>query len=256
LRKEFFVTLSQKKRVIVDQVLPAMPAVKAGIEHGDIIDSVNGKQFSSIEDQINFTKDFKGVAVDFVIDRSGQKIPMKITTSSTGQIGALLSELMTYEGDPGLTVYNAEVVSSLVEVKDEKYSWYVSIYKSFGEMVRLSKLTATMFIGVVGGIFSSFSVPDTVSGPVGIAVMTNVLVNDGLVAILRFVALLSLSLAVINILPIPALDGGRLLFIIVEFIIGRRVSQRLESFIHGIGYALILLLILMVTYSDIVKLFS
>jgi regulator of sigma E protease len=85
--------------------------------------------------------------------------------------------------------------------------------------------------------------------------MTHVVVNEGLVSVLRFVALLSLSLGVINILPFPALDGGRLLFLVVEFIIGRRVNQRLESFIHGISYFLIMFLILMVTYSDVLKLF-
>ena len=255
-RKSFAVSLKQSERTIIDKVLPDMAGAKAGLKSGDIIKSVNGTKFGTVEELIAYTKTFKNRTLTYVTDRKGEEISYGITTNSNGQIGLLLSALMSYEGDPGITLYNAEVMSSLVEVKDEKYPVYVAAYKSLGEMVRLSKLTATMFVGVVGGIFSTFSVPDTVAGPVGIAIMTNVLVKEGLVAILRFIALLSLSLAVINILPIPALDGGRLLFLVVEFIIGRRVSQRLESFIHGMGYALILLLILMVTYSDIVKLFS
>jgi len=70
---------------------------------------------------------------------------------------------------------------------------------------------------------------------------------------LRFVAILSLSLAVINILPFPGLDGGRLFFIFIEFIFGRKVNQKWESFIHVLGYVLILLILLAVTYSDILR---
>jgi regulator of sigma E protease len=68
-------------------------------------------------------------------------------------------------------------------------------------------------------------------------------------------ALLSLSLAIINVLPFPALDGGRLFFILVELIIGRRISPKMEGVIHAIGFAVLMILIVAVTYSDIIKLF-
>jgi regulator of sigma E protease len=68
-------------------------------------------------------------------------------------------------------------------------------------------------------------------------------------------ALLSLSLAIINVFPLPALDGGKLFFIIAEIIIGRRINQKFESMIHALGFILLMLLILFITYSDIAKLF-
>ena len=97
---------------------------------------------------------------------------------------------------------------------------------------------------------------DSVAGPVGIAQMTHTFVQEGFIPLIRFVAILSLSLAVINILPFPALDGGRLLFLIIEMITGRRVNQKWEAYVHAFGYLLILLLLLVVTYSDILRLFS
>jgi len=132
----------------------------------------------------------------------------------------------------------------------------VAMYKSFGENIKLGKMTAGMFVDVVGDLVTSGDVPEGVAGPVGIFQMTHVFAHEGLIAILRFMALLSLSLAVINILPFPALDGGRLVFVLIEFFTGKKVNQKAEMIIHGVGYVLILLMILLVTYSDIIRLFS
>ncbi|MDD3862104.1 MAG: RIP metalloprotease RseP, partial [Candidatus Gracilibacteria bacterium] len=254
--KKISLELPQKKQIFANDVVSGLPGSKAGIQPGDIILSVNGEKFTDVVKLISFTKQFKGKALTYLINRDGEEITFGITTNENGQIGVLLSELMTYGGEGGISLYNADVYSSVAEVKDEKYPFYISAYKSFGEMWKLSKVTATMFVGVIGNILSSGEVPDSVAGPVGIASMTHVVVQEGIVSLLRFVALLSLSLGVINILPFPALDGGRLLFLVVEFIIGRKVNQKLESSIHMISYILILLLILMVTYSDVLKLFS
>jgi len=90
---------------------------------------------------------------------------------------------------------------------------------------------------------------------VGIAHMTYIFVKEGFSSVIRFVALLSLSLAVLNILPFPGLDGGRLLFIFVEWVTGRRVNQKFESLTHMIGFVLLLLLVLFVTYKDVASLF-
>jgi len=256
IAKEISLTLPQDKQIIIDRVLKDMPGEEAGLEDQDIILAVNDNKFDDVEDLIDFTEDHELEPLKYSILRDGKPLNIEVTTNSSGQIGAWLSELITYAGDAGITLYNADVYSSVVEIKDEKYPVHVAVYKSLIEMWKISKVTASMFVDVVSDIVSQRSVPDEVSGPVGMAAMTHIVVNEGLVAVLRFIALLSLSLAVINILPFPALDGGRLLFIVVEFIIGRRVNQRLESFVHGLCYFLLLFLILIVTYSDIVKLFT
>ena len=101
----------------------------------------------------------------------------------------------------------------------------------------------------------SGEVPDSVAGPVGIAQMTGTFAREGLIPLFRFIAILSISLAVLNILPFPALDGGKLLFILIEFVTGRRVSVKWENYIHALGFMLILALVVAVTYADILRLF-
>jgi regulator of sigma E protease len=91
------------------------------------------------------------------------------------------------------------------------------------------------------------------AGPVGMAVLTGQVTQLGWIYVLQFTALLSLNLGIINILPIPALDGGRLLFVLIERIRGKKINQKIENTIHSIGFAFLMILVLLVTYRDIVR---
>ena len=160
----------------------------------------------------------------------------------------------SYDYLEGLNLISYDLVANL-EVQEVRYSVPVAIYKSFGETFKLSKATAGMFADFLGGLVVGEGVPAEVSGPVGIATMTHGFAQEGWIALLTFMAVLSLSLAAINILPIPALDGGRLLFILVEVFTGKKIDRKTEAIIHMSGYCLILALILFVTYNDILRLF-
>jgi regulator of sigma E protease len=108
---------------------------------------------------------------------------------------------------------------------------------------------------VVVSLVAKFTVPAGVTGPVGIAKMTSYFAKQGFMALVQFTALLSISLGVINIMPFPALDGGRFLFIIYELISRRKANAKWETIIHSIGFALLMLMILAITWNDIVNLF-
>jgi len=92
------------------------------------------------------------------------------------------------------------------------------------------------------------------AGPVGIASLTGQAARMGLVYVLQFAAMLSINLAILNFLPFPALDGGRVLFLIIEKIKGKPVNREVEAVIHNIGFTLLMVLILAVTYRDIARL--
>ena len=94
-----------------------------------------------------------------------------------------------------------------------------------------------------------------VTGPVGIAVLTGKVVDMGFVYLLQFTALLSINLAIINILPFPALDGGRILFLLIEAVRGRPVRKEVEALVHNIGLAALLALIVGITIRDVFRLF-
>ena len=100
------------------------------------------------------------------------------------------------------------------------------------------------------------SVSKDVAGPIGIAQMTGEAIKFGHNAVLEMLGLLSLNLAIINILPFPALDGGRLLFVLIEGFTGKRVKTNWERYIHQIGMVILLLLVILVTVNDLVRFFS
>ncbi|MBP7057897.1 site-2 protease family protein, partial [Candidatus Gracilibacteria bacterium] len=176
-----------------------------------------------------------------------------VQVGENGLIGIGLSPISTYANND-LDLYSVDVVSSVIRIKDVTYPFYEAPVKALTESVRLGGLTIQMFVDVVKYMFTKFSVPSGVAGPVGIAQMTSVFMKEGIMSLLRFMALLSLSLAMINVIPFPALDGGRLLFIVIEMVIGRKVNPRVEAIVHTIGYALLMLLIVAVTYSDVMRL--
>lgn len=254
--EDFIVERNEVKQIVASEILPNTPAAEIGLQAEDIIVSVNGKNMTDGAEFVAFVDEHKDENLSLGIQRHGQKFVYQITPGEDGKVGVMVSELISYGADQGMSLYNIDLLESVKEVKDEKYPVHIAAYKALGETYKLSKLTVGMFGDFIGSLVKTGEVPDSVAGPVGIAQMTHVFVQEGIVSLLRFVALLSLSLGVINILPFPALDGGRLLFILIEFIMGKPIPQKWESKIHVIGYVLILFMILAVTYSDILRLFT
>lgn len=108
---------------------------------------------------------------------------------------------------------------------------------------------------IIASIFQVFTgqVPLDITGPVGIVITIGAVARTGIVNLLWLTALISISLGLVNLLPIPALDGGRLLFILIEALRGRPIDPEKEGMVHFIGFALLLLLILLVTYNDLLR---
>jgi regulator of sigma E protease len=254
--EEILVENNYSGQVVVTEVLPSSPALEIGLLPKDVILSVEDVMITEVLQLISFLSENKEEVLSFLVKRGEENLIFDIKLDQQGRIGVLLSELISYENEDELSLYNATLISSIVEIKDEQYPFHVSLYRAFGETYKLSRLTVVMFGNFVSNLVQNGEVPATVAGPVGIAQMTHGFVQEGFVSILRFVAILSLSLAVINILPFPALDGGRLVFVLVELLAGRRVPQKWESYIHAFGYIFILMLIIAVTYSDILRIVS
>jgi regulator of sigma E protease len=106
---------------------------------------------------------------------------------------------------------------------------------------------------IIYGLVTSGQTAADFSGPIGIAVLTNEMTKLGFIYVLQFTALLSINLAIFNLLPLPALDGGRLLFLIIEKLRGRPTNQKIEAIVHNVGFVLLILLIILVTFRDVSK---
>jgi regulator of sigma E protease len=155
-------------------------------------------------------------------------------------------------------VYNEEAGASALGVQLVKtglvsYPWYQSLWLGVKSTVLLTGQILSAFYNIIKNLLVGLPAGIEVSGPVGIAVMTGQAARLGLVYIIQFAAILSINLAIINFLPIPALDGGRVVFIGLEKIRRKPVSAKIENAIHTVGFALLLLLIVVVTSRDIFK---
>ena len=125
-------------------------------------------------------------------------------------------------------------------------------------VVRTGEMTAAIVsqfwllaVNLVNGVPAG----DAVTGPIGIAILTNEVTKLGVAYVLEFAALISLNLALINVFPFPALDGGRIFFVVLEAVLGYRLSPRLERSAHAAGFAVLIALMLLVTLKDVVRFF-
>lgn len=151
---------------------------------------------------------------------------------------------------------DAEGNQKILEIKEVRVSFPQSLIFATTETWRISKAVVEKAAEIPVDLLSQGKLPDGLAGPVGIAEATHRILPAGIAAILKLTALLSISLAVMNLLPIPALDGGRFLFQIVECIVRRKVPAKFEMWVHSIGFGLLMLLIVAVTWQDLVRIFS
>lgn len=242
--------------IIISGVVADSPADNIGIKTGDEILAINGVTITKTADLVKALADRKpGTKITYKVSRDGVEVEYYVKSDAAGLIGVLLSELHRADNDQ-TSYYLKTVPYSLKKVSDVSYPWYQAPGKAIDEMGRLTVLTAGMFVNVFSTIFTRFTVPEGVAGPVGIAQMTYVFVQEGFMSLVRFTALLSLSLAIINILPFPGLDGGRLFLIIVPLILRKKLNPKLEALIHLFGFLVLMILILLITFNDLVKIFS
>lgn len=234
-------------RVHVEEVLPETPAATAGLAVGDIIRTLAipaDATFSPLpikkgEDLIKTVREHLGAEILLTIERAveGENKTYEITIiprtdypEDQGPLGVVISN---YE-ERRYPLWQAPFVGTVEAIKR-------SGELAYGIGITLQKLLTFQ------------SVSKDVAGPLGIAQLTGKAVRFGNFATLDLLAILSLNLAIVNILPFPALDGGRLLFLIIEAIRGKRVHAHYERYIHQIGMMILLFLIILVTINDILR---
>ncbi|MFA6604229.1 MAG: site-2 protease family protein [Patescibacteria group bacterium] len=219
----------------VYSVLPDSPASRAGIKVGDVIAQADSLPVADPDSFRNFTAEKEGAPITLALVRSGEPLELAVTPeklSGTDRAGI------------GIAVMRTGLVS---------YPWYIAPVQGLVTTGYLVKAIFGAFGGIIGDLFTAHKVSVDLSGPVGIAVMTAEVMEMGFLHLLQFVALLSINLAVINILPFPALDGGRLFFLALERLRRRPVAARVETMIHNIGFMILITLVLVITARDVLK---
>jgi regulator of sigma E protease len=223
------------RKVVVAEAVGGSPAEKAGIKVGDIIESADGQAINNFQELQKFNEDHVGKAAIYLVKRGDQELGYGITPEIRSETG---------KGGIGIAAVETGLVS---------YPWYWAPWEGLKQTYALTVAILKAFGHMFYGIFTGQGVSADVAGPVGIAALTGQVARMGIIYLLQFTALLSINLAIINFLPIPALDGGRLLFMIIEKIKGRPVKRELETAIHNIGFVLLMVMVVFVTYKDLAK---
>lgn len=228
-------------RVDIVEVIEGSPAALAGLEETDVITHVNDQKVSLTENFIFKVSENLGeeVTVTYKDGETGevqetQLIPRQDPPPGQGAIGVVISDQEIYYPPIGLRPFYG-----VYHGIQQAFLWGAEVIHGFSAMI------VQLFQG---------DVPQEVAGPVGIYALTSEAAKFGILALIEFIGILSINLAVLNIVPFPALDGGRLLFIVIESLFGKKLIPKVEAVIHTVGMIVLLLLILAITAADIKRL--
>jgi regulator of sigma E protease len=220
------------RHLSIMQILPGKPAEAAGIFAEDIILKIGNLENPRLYEMQKYVDEHKTEEIAVTVKR-GEEVLVK-------NIKPIIYE---DTGKGGIGV-------GLAEIGTVKYIWYVALYRGFIDTFGYVKEIFIAFYFLIAGLFAGRGAGEAVSGPIGIAVMTGHVAKMGFIYLLQFTAILSLNLAVLNILPIPALDGGRLLFLVLNKF--KKINfARYEQTAHAVGFVLLMLLVVVVTVRDV-----
>ncbi len=222
--------------VQVVDVVPGSPAERAGIAIGDTIVSLNQEAVIGV----TYIQEYVGV-------RAGEEVAVGLKRGDETRDVTVKPEGLSETGG------RAAMGVSLVQVGLVRYPWYEAAWRGAEATYYLTSEILSAFGQLFKSLFVERHVPSDVSGPIGIAVLTGQVVDLGWTYVLQFAALLSINLAILNILPFPALDGGRLLFVGIEKLRGKPNDEKVEAVVHNVGFVILMVLVVLITYRDVMR---
>ncbi len=261
----------------IEQVVPGTYFAEQDIKEGDKIVEINGKKIGMYQDiQLYMSEISPDKNIDITIDRNGKKYDYSFLPSTQQVKITYASDNIIYEetlnGVKNTTIidYSEETPKneSLIGRTEESTRSLIGFRPMVEEVnasnvipqsFRMTKYVVKLLYRTLWELVTGKQSMDAVSGPVGVVKEVDNAVNSGsdsLLYVLNLVALLTINLGVFNLLPLPALDGGRLLFVIIEWVRGKPVSVEKEGLVHTIGFMLLIALMIFISYKDIIKLIT
>ena len=226
------------KGVVIMEVMENSAADQNGLEMGDYILSINDQEVgpaANVYDTISLNIEENKESIKLIIERRGEEKEFNIEPS-----------IMQEGSQPiiGIGLIDTGIVS---------YGFFGSIVHGFKMTIAMIKNVIIALGLLLWNLIRGQGLTQELAGPVGVAIIAGQVAKMGWIYVLQFAAILSINLGIINILPFPALDGGRLLFVGLEKIRGKKMTPKTEAIIHNTGFLLLIALILVVTFRDIGK---
>ena len=224
----------------IAEVFPNSPAERAGLKMSDIVDSIDGKKINSQNEMSEYNNQAFGKDIDYKINRGNEMLNLVIK-----------SETVNIEGHElkGIGV-------SVVEMGMVKYPIYLAFWEGLKYTLFILLAIIMAFYGMLRDLIFGGGEAVQVAGPVGIASLTGQAARLGFSHLLQFMSILSINLAILNAFPFPALDGGRVVFLIIEKIKGSPVKKEFEAIVNNLGFIALMALVVLVTYKDIASLWQ
>ena len=227
----------------VDTVQPASAAEAAGFKPGDLVTAINGEKIDSFSDMQRIVSISAGETLSIDVDRGGAPINLKATPQ--------LKELKDNFGNVHrLGVLGISRSMSPGDIKTEKAGPLRAVVMGAQETWFVVDRT----LAYIGGVFVGREAADQLGGPIRIAQVSGQVATAGFTALIHLTAVLSVSIGLLNLFPIPLLDGGHLLFYAIETIRGRPLSERAQEVGFRIGLAVVVMLMIFATFNDILRL--
>jgi regulator of sigma E protease len=226
----------------IGEVNPGLPAEAAGLKKGDLILSIDGQDLKKWEDLSRIIRSSQGKELMLRVKRNGETLEIRVTPKPSSVKNLFGEEVSTFV--IGIT-HSGEVLI-------EKVNPLVALGNGFIQTYQGIKLTLVGIVKLIQGVIPG----KTIGGPILIAQMAGEQARRGLLSLALFMAILSINLGVINLFPIPILDGGHFLFLTLEAILRRPISIRKMEIAQQIGLTLIILLMLFAFYNDLIRIIS
>jgi regulator of sigma E protease len=229
----------------VDTVQPNSAAAAAGFQPGDVVQSINGRSIRSFSDMQRIVSFSAGEVLTVVVERGGKQVTLKA-------IPALQDVKDNFGNTHRMGVLGITRSLAADEVRFERVGFLTAVGVGFTETWALVEQTMTY----IWRIFAGRASADQLGGPIMIAQMSGQVASVSFSLLVQFVAMISVSIGLLNLFPVPLLDGGHLLFYSIEAVRGRPLSERAQEYGFRIGMALVLMLMVFATYNDIGRLAS
>lgn len=235
----FWVSGAMILKPSVGAVRDGSPALVAGIKAGDLITAIDGAAVSNWEDMTEIIGASNGKTLEITVRRADSDKVFRITP-----------ELV-----PAKNLFGEDVQRFIIGISasGDVYTRDLNLFQALTESLKQTYTIIELMVVIIGKLITGDISADTIGGPIMIAKMAGDQAKAGIGNLIFFIALISVNLAIINLVPIPILDGGHLLFFFIEAIRGRPVNLKIREVAQQIGLFIILLLVVLVFYNDIFR---
>lgn len=218
----------------IGKVLENSPAYEAGLQTDDLVLSINGKNVKSFDDVLLETKFTSEDTYEFIVLRDKKEVKVDIKPNIT-------------KDEEGKEIREFGFGTSVKKEKGFVNALKYGVISTYKNSISVFKILGKLVTGKIGA--------DNLSGPIGVFSVIDNVKSSGLESLIYLTAYLSINVAIINFIPIPVFDGGRILLLLIEKIKGKKLNPKIENTLNNIGTILLLMLMVYVTLNDILKIF-